>query len=239
MNLHLPVVFISAAEPAWLKERLSTIFDLQVSNRITEDRGVDIAWRAAGGWWGVQRKAIPDLLASIGDRLTREVAQMTSERGVVMPHVIIEGQPRFTADGVLIQEWSSGRPVTRKQWRGLIWSMQMAGVSVSYAATKGDTCELLVDLHAWSQKERHATLRGRTGAPTNEWGGRGSREWERWILQGFDGIGPETADAILDAHGGLPLQWTTTRERLMGVRGVGKVRAGRLIDALAERDSLA
>ncbi len=233
-----PIIFVSGAEPAWLKQRLELTFDVQYANSITESRGVDVAWRGAGGWWGVQRKAVDDMIASIGDRLTREVAQMTSPTaGVVMPHLIIEGSIRFTSDGQLIREgW--GQQLTRRQWRGLVWSVQRAGVSVSYAATRGDTAELIIDLHAWSQKERHTSLRQRTGAPTNDWGTRGSREWARWILHGFDGIGPDTADASIDAFGGLPLAWTVDRSELMKVSGIGKVRAGKLIDALATRDSM-
>jgi ERCC4-type nuclease len=232
-----PAMFISAAEPAWLKDKLATAFDLQSSNLITESRGVDVAWRGGGGWWGIQRKAVDDLVASIGDRLTREVAQMTATDGVVMPHMIVEGQVRFTADGELIRDgW--GQRMTRRQWRGLMWSMQAAGVSITHTATKGDTAQAIIDMYAWSQKERHATLRARAGAPKSDWGTRDSKAWARWILQGFDGIGPEVADAIIDACGGLPLQWTVTADELLKIKGIGKTRAGRLIDALATRDSM-
>lgn len=234
-----PVLFISPAEPGWLKERLATVFELESSVRITESRGVDIAWRASSAWWGLQRKTVDDLIASIGDRLTREVAQMTGERGVAMPHVIVEGQVRFTADGHLIRDRGSwGQQFTRKQWRGLMWSMQHAGVSVSYAPTRGDTVEMVCDLYAWSQKPRHQSLRSRVGAPKNDWGVRGSREWNRWVLQSFDGIGPDLADAILDHFGELPMTWTVGVDELLQVKGLGRKRAGRLVEMLAAQDSM-
>lgn len=225
-----PTIYVSPAEPRWLKDKLEGRFTCVYSPKITEGRGVDIAWRADGKWWGAQRKAIDDLIASLGDRLTREVSQMTADGGVHMPHIIVEGSVRFTSDGMLIRDgW--GQQMTRRQWRGLIWSVQQAGVSVSYATTRGDTAEIICDLYEWSQKARHSTLRSRVAAPKGEWGTRGNREWSRWILQGFDGVGPEVADAIVDKHG-LPLTWTVGVDELLQVPGVGKVRAEKLLRAL-------
>lgn len=228
-------IVVSPAEPKWLKSRLSAIYNVTTSKTLTEDRGVDIAWLgAADNWWGVQRKQLDDLIASVGDgRIQREVGQMNAATGVVMPHIIIEGQVRFTSEGVLIRDGQRfGQEFTRRQWRGLLWSLQKAGVAISYAPTGGDLVELVVDLYAWSQKARHTTIRGRPGAPATDWGTRGNREWARHLLQGFDGIGPEVADAILDVHG-LPLAWTVTVDELMQVPGVGKVRAKKLLQGLA------
>lgn len=227
-----PTMCVSPAEPPWLKKLLAERFDIITNATLTERRGVDISWTHDGldAWHGVQRKEINDLIASVGDgRLQREIPQMVA--GVVTPHLIIEGSVRFTNEGVLVRDgW--GQQFTKKQWRGLMWSIQGAGVGVSYAKGGTETVDLIVDMHTWSQKSRHSTLRQRPGVPTNDWGTRENKAWARHLLQGFEGIGPETADAII-ARYGVPFAWSVTEAELREVKGVGKVRARRLMEALS------
>jgi len=69
---HLLPLLISPAEPAWLKEKLASRFHLLSTARLTESRGVDVAWLVEGdatdqtgqsdAWWGVQRKTVDDLI---------------------------------------------------------------------------------------------------------------------------------------------------------------------------------
>jgi ERCC4-type nuclease len=51
-------------------------------------------------------------------------------------------------------------------------------------------------------------------------------------LQGFDGIGPEVAGRIYDEFKGVPLMWTVDEIDLMAVKGVGAIRAERMIRSL-------
>lgn len=228
MTVDKPTIFVSPAEPRWLKTQLAETFTVISDKIATESRGVDISWLHDGEWHGVQRKTVDDLIASIGDRLTREVPQMLA--GVVMPHVIIEGQVKFSNEGLLMRDgW--GQSFTRKQWHGLVWSLQGAGVAVTNVRTGTETITLIRDLWGWSGKSRHSTLRQRVSAPKNDWGTRDSKAWSVWVLQGFDGIGPETAEAIVDKFG-LPLRWTVDEKELLSVPGVGKVRAKALMNAL-------
>lgn len=229
-------LIISPAEPRWLKDRLEQMFPAVHYMQLPERRGVDVCWRALGCWWGVQRKQIDDLVSSLKDgRLQREVAQMTADNGVSMPHLIVEGQIRFTSEGVLIRDgW--GQDFTRRQWRGLMWSLQQAGISITYATTQRETVEIIADLYAWSQKERHGSLRSRPGPEVGEWGTRGSRAWQRHLLQGFDGIGPEIADAIVEHFGGVPLQWTADVVEMLAVKGLGPKRVETLLRALDGED---
>lgn len=235
------VICVSGAEPKWLKDGLAKHFELVLGNKLTEARGVDIAWhggQARNGndqhWWGVQRKAVSDLLASVQDgRLQREVAQMNASTGVHLPFMIVEGKVAFTNDGRMIRD--RGQEYTRRQWRGLLWSIAAAGITVLHTDGPLSTVDMLLDLHAWSMKDKHLTLKQRPGAPSDDWGQRGSADWARHMLQGFDGIGPETAEAIIKEYG-LPLQWTVSEQDLLAVAGIGKVRAEKLVRALQRVD---
>lgn len=226
------VLIVSPAEPRWLKTKLEAAFTDVQYNALPERRGVDVCWRSQGAWWGVQRKQLDDLVSSLRDgRLQREVAMMTADSGVTMPHLIVEGAVKFTGDGMLIRDgW--GQDFTKRQWRGLLWSLQQAGVAVSYAPTPTETAELIVDLHAWSRKARHSTLKSRPGPASSEWGTRSSTSWQRHLLQGFDGIGPELADAIIARFGGAPLKWTVDSDELRMVPGIGPKRVEALVRAL-------
>jgi len=227
-----PPIYVSPAEPGWLKRLLAEQFDVAVTKIVTEDRGVDVAWmhdqHGDATWFGVQRKELNDLIASIGDRLTREIPQMVA--GVEHPHIIVEGRVSWSNEGVLMRDgW--GQPFTKKQWRGLMWSIQGAGVGLSYSKDGPETVSLIRDMYAWTAKDRHTTLRQRANVPTNDWGTRDNGAWSRWVLQGFDGIGPEAATRIVRMYG-LPLQWTVTKEELLAVEGLGKVKVDRLFKAL-------
>jgi ERCC4-type nuclease len=55
-------------------------------------------------------------------------------------------------------------------------------------------------------------------------------------LQGFDGIGPELAERIVDHFGRVPLSWTVGEGELAKVKGLGKKKVAKMVKVLGYRD---
>jgi ERCC4-type nuclease len=198
---------------------------------LPEKHGVDYLWNAHGGWAGVQRKELNDLLASVRDgRLTRELAMMGA---LTFKWLVVEGSIKFTGEGHLIQSRGRGRGQTwtRDQWEGLLASVQARGCWVTYTSSVADTGRVLEILQRWTRKPKHSTLDGRPG-PMSMWGKPGSREWAIHLLQGFEGIGPELAGRIFDACGGVPMRWSVDAKTLRAIDGLGPKKVAALIGAL-------
>lgn len=201
---------------------------------LPEKRGVDILFAAGGRMVGIQRKEIHDLVASVHDgRLHRE-AQMIrgclegGRLGIAV--LVVEGWPTWTLDGEWIER---GWKWTRRQHRGLLWSVRAKGIWVETTADVHDTADLCRDLEKWAAKDRHSSLDRRPG-PAGMWGKATTRDYALHVLQGFDGVGPELAGRIVDHFGRLPIGWLVTADDLEEVSGIGKVRAKRLIGALEQ-----
>lgn len=208
-------MLVSPTEPAALRASRT------VSSR-PEQMGVDFLWSADGVWFGAQRKAIPDLLASAQDgRLSKELAQMKPRiaAGSFRAVLIVEGVVQWTNTGEMLGS-THGRSWSRSSWLGLLWSVRDAGVWVEHSKSVADTSAVLDMLEAWSLKEKHSTAERRPG-PVVAWGKAGNRDWQVHFLQGLPGVGAETAKAILDAVG-MPFGWRVGREDVLRVKGVGK-----------------
>lgn len=196
---------------------------------LPERFGCDVFWTAQGKKYGIQRKAVPDLLASVEDgRLSKELAQMRSCG--IHAFLVIEGRVRWTDDGEMMGN-GYGRQWTRGHWWGLLMSVQEQGVGWFETRDVGETVECVRAIERWSQKARHGS--GRPG-PVGIWGTKATdRDWALHVLTSFPGIGPEIAGRIFDRAGRVPLEWTMTMEELMATEGVGKKRAAAMIRALA------
>lgn len=233
----MTVVFVSPAEPATVRDLFHrtlgpTVHEAMVHSR-PEQHGCDFLWKARGQWYGVQRKELSDLLASMQDgRLAKELGQMHGS--TARSWVVVEGNPQWTLDGELIARNWSGRPFNYAAWCGLLSSIQNAGASLIVVANLRETCTTILHLVDYTAKTSHSTATSRPGA-TGKWGTASSRDWGLHLLQGFPGIGPEVAGAIYDTFGGVPFAWTVTEADLLRVPGVGKTRAKKLIAALVER----
>lgn len=223
-------MLVSPAEPAVLR-KLG-----QVSLKRTEELGVDFSWSAKGKWWGVQRKEIGDLVASMRDgRLAKELAQMADGR-LHQAVLLVEGPMDFGGGGeaqVLLNGGAWGKPVSRRQMLGLEWGVQSRGVW--WARSKGmqDTVQYLQDLEAWTKKEKHGSLLTRPGVQS-VWGTPDSKDYGVHLLMGLPGVGHELAERIWDKFGGVPWTWgySNIREALMEVEGIGKVKADKILAAL-------
>lgn len=230
----MTAIFISPAEPARVRSQLSRNLGTQHTQHIsssTESKGVDFMWRAREQWFGVQRKELNDLLASMSDgRLSKEVGQMREH--LSHPMLIIERQPKWTADGIMMDDtW--GQRFTWSGWVGIHASLGHAGVTVLHSDSIAQTVDSIVALVNWSAKPNHLSLLQRPGPAGNGWGKASSRDWGVHFIQGIPGIGPGVAGAVFDHFGRVPLRWDCEPSELGKVPGVGKKRVEQLIGALS------
>lgn len=221
-------MIIAPTEPKALR-------DLGRTSSLLESRfGADVCWRTRGRWIGVQRKTVPDLVASVNDkRLGGQVSRMA---GLDMAVLLIEGEPRWTIEGQMMNVMAGGaggaggRGLTKRQWRGVLWSVGLKGIVVGYTRNLPETVDWIKDLHAWTQKAGHSSLQGREPvyAP---WGSAGSEDYQRHLLMGLPGVGVELADRIRARFDGVPWAWTVGIEELMEVEGIGKKKAETMMKA--------
>lgn len=194
----------------------------KVSSR-PEMYGVDFLWSARGLMWGVQRKKMEDLIASVHDgRLAFELGQM---RALDRALLVIVGRGQWTLDGF----WAGRERWSRAQQEGLLWHCMERGVWVDRVETDRELIGWLEHLERWSRKDGHVGL-VRPGAVAT-WGTiANDRDWLEWFLQGLPGIGGELAKRIVDKWGnpfGL-----RDGVRLEDVEGIGKKKAERVYQVL-------
>jgi ERCC4-type nuclease len=215
-------LLVSPAEP----ERLRAIGT--VSSR-PEKYGADFMFFAHKQWVGIQRKEISDLIASLADgRLAREVAQMQS---LDQRMLIVEGPIRFTNDGEMMDR-PFGQKLTKKQWKGLLWSIRLKDIWVEFSESVDDTIEILSWFEEWIRRDKHQSLERRPG-PLSMWGNPTNEDYQRHLLMGLPGVGPELAERLRAKFGGVPWQWTINYEDLLNVDGIGAKKARSIYDSLA------
>lgn len=215
-----PAIHVAPSEPIALKA-------IGKSSSMSEKFGADLWWVAGGKLWGVQRKELKDLLASVEDgRLTREMGMMTR---LDYAFLIVEGWPRF-ADGQMLGDgW--GRPWTEAGFYGMLLGIEQRGVSVWRTENLAGTIRWVQTAEEWSRKAKHSSLRAREGIGPGKWGRPTNREYAVYVMTSFGGVGPELAGRIFDTYG-LPLRWTVGVEELMALEGIGKKKAEMIVKAL-------
>src|SRR5207244_2624470 len=114
---------------------------------------------------------------------------------------------------------------TSKQHYGFVLSIQRQGYWYINTESIDQTREVLRGMEGWLRKDVHRGTQYRPKLVDKLWGVNGNRSWGSHLLQGFTGIGPAQAEAIVDHFGGVPLQWTVTEDDLQLVKGIGKKRA--------------
>lgn len=219
------IIFVSPTERGEHVKVVARSLDVRTS-LLTERRGVDFAWFVDNKWCGVQRKRIDDFYASLNDgRLAREVAQM--RENLALPIIVLEGELIASMDGTFIVGQQ-----TRTVQSHYAAMLTLAGWGITVLQTKSaqHTGWAIIGMHNWSQSDKHKTGLVRPKA-SGQWGKATSREWAIHMMQGFDGIGPDTAAAFVDMLG-LPLEWTVDVKQMLEVPGIGRTRAMQLWDAL-------
>ena len=210
-------------------EHSSWIKDLGRVSSTTEKYGADVLWwdEVIQGWVGVQRKTVPDLVASVQDgRLAKEMAQLMR---VKVASLIVEGRPRWSTDGWLMRNhvrWSVA------QHRSLLRSIQGRGVFVEQSDDHADTARLIVEIAAWVRKGDHRSLDRRPKPSGDSWGKITDKAWACHLLQSVPDIGPVQADAIYEHFGGrIPVGLTVDRKALLDVKGLGPKRVAKILRA--------
>lgn len=215
-------MLVSPAEPKQLR-------DIGLTSSVPERFGVDFLFNSPMcGSVGVQRKEVSDFVASAYDgRLVKELAQM---KPLGLAVLLIEGRIQWTNDGNLLH---SRAKWTRAQHLGSLWSIRLQGYWIDSTDSMPETIAWLSSFVKWTSKDRHTGLKSRPGPSVNSvWGKADSRDWAIHLLQGFPGIGAETAGSMYDHFGGVPLTWTVDEKDLLQVKGVGRGRAKQLVESL-------
>lgn len=213
-------------------EHNALICKLGPSSPDPELHGCDILWSGRDGKWGIQRKELADLIASVKDgRLGMELSQM--QVGLRQGVVVVEGTPHWTPDGALLNgsRWTNW---DLSKHRGVELAIQKAGMWLMTSRSPADTCAIANQLFRWSWKQGPSTLLSAPPAERDEWGRATSEGFAMRLLSTFPGISVVIAQRIFKKFGRAPLRWTLTADDLQEVEGIGKVRAQRLIKALEE-----
>lgn len=235
---------MSRTEPLLISSTESSAFRaLGTSTTRPEEYGVDAFWVAQKQTWGVQRKALKDLVASVEDgRLAKERLQWHSLDHV---YLVVEtgerggGAPREMPNGALAALGTYGRPWTGPQYRSLLLSLASDGAQVLTTKDEPETIARVVELEKWSRKDRHQAVRTRGHVPTDVFGRRESKEYGVWLMSSLPGVGIDTATKIWDHFGGLPLAMKEGIgvKELTEVPGIGKVTANRILAVFGGRET--
>lgn len=223
----MDVILISPTEPKELRE-LGTV------SLLTEEHGADVLiWNVStGGWMGVQRKEMGDLVASIGDgRFAEQMMKMKESLGTAV--LLIEGRGEWGSDG----KWMRGYGA-KISWDGiqqLLNSVRCTGVwTVATDRLSGpcSTIAWLTGTESWAKKETHSGLLNTRGPVKKSWGTAESRDYQRHLLLGLEGCGPELGDRILTAVG-MPFGWRHGMpDGLSVVPGIGPKRIAKWLKAV-------
>lgn len=196
-------------------------------SNIPEDHGVDFLFYAHTRAYGIQRKELGDFIASVHDgRLHIEVGQMAA---LTQALVIIEGTPRWSLDGELVDH-RFGQPWRRSSHLAHLWGLQARGIMVAGTTSVTETAIAISLFEQWVKKEKHRAFDTRPG-PSNVWGSATNKDFQRHLIMGVRGIGPELADAIIAAVG-VPFTLSVPDADLLAIPGVGPKTVQRLKEAL-------
>lgn len=219
------IVYVSPTEPHAIKA-------LGRVSIVPEEYGCDVLWvTETGDMCGVQRKEFKDLVGSMNDgRLGKEVHQM---EGLTYRMVVVEGKPKWTREGELMDGWTS---VTLRQVKAFLWSVRNQGVWVDYTEDISGTVNCVKWFMDWTSKDKHTALLGRPGPRGDGWGRVTNKHWQKHFLMSLPGVGSELADKILEYYGGIPFSLDTDVVELMQVYGIGKVKAQQIVDVFGRED---
>ena len=218
------MLIVSPTEPARIRA-------LGITDLLPEDYGADILFASPTGIVVVQRKTIPDLIASMRDN--RLASQIPLLQQADHPILLVEGRPVFTDEGHLLSDRTQFH---RIGWYGVCLSLQFAhGIHLITTDSMDDTIAWLKYAPSWFDKPEHTGLLSRS-KPTDNLGHMTPRDFAIAVLQCFPGFGPTIATRVYDFFGRVPLIPSPGIDatKLAQVPGVGKTRAQAFMRALEE-----
>lgn len=231
----MPSKFLLSPSETKLAEKFE---DEAITSPLPEDKGADILLYTDAGLFGWQRKQIPhDFITSVTDgRFARLLPLLT--KSCVFYRLINEGEFKYWPNQtVFLGKTREGKQIpcrfTKGHVRGILNDIDIIwNVPVRWTEDIDDTVDYLRSVREFMSTKRHVGLftrpkvRGKWYVPSVD-------EVQLWLLQGFGGIGPATADKIIRHFGRIPLKWSCTADELAEVEGVTRKMAQELIDILS------
>lgn len=202
------------------------ISNLGPNSPLPERIGCDIVWEGRTGMAGCQRKAIPDLIASVRDkRLGRELEQMEKAK-LSYRFLVVEGIPQWDREGNLVGQHTQW---TINHHNGVLLSVQLAGVMVLSSRNALETCAVVEYLSGWTQKPDHvSSLIVRDKAPRSGWGKADDKTTFTHIFSAVDMVSSEMSGRIFDSLGNI-LTLRVGEEELKTVPGLGPKRIASIL----------
>ncbi len=228
-------VLLSPSEVALAKKLVGEA----ITSDIPEQKGADILIYSSYGLWGGQRKEVPhDFIASFTDgRMTRATSLM--QHSCTFRYMICEGEFKYWPDGtvhlgMIRKKERIPSRFNRKHINGMLNDIELIkGIMVRWTDDIDDTVAYIRSVVSFLGKGKHLGLYTRPSAQ-GTWYVPKAKDIHLWLLQSFPGIGPATADNIINRFGGdIPLRWTCTQEELASVQGLSKKRAQEIWEALS------
>lgn len=185
----------------------------------------------AGDYWffshdykkiGIERKAVSDLLSSIGDKLSRQLDSVLETYDIRI--LLIEGGwHKVTPSDKII----SGRGIEYYTW-SMVWNYlrrwQDKGFTIELTVNEGHTIQRLNELYALYQKPY--SLSGRSREFTDD-----------RVLALPSGCRGKSGLSVLQALGSLKNIGNASVEQLLEVEGIGNRRAQLIFNHFNRRDS--
>jgi ERCC4-type nuclease len=215
--------------------------DEAINSPLPEQKGADILLYTDAGLFGWQRKKVPnDFISSVTDgRFTRLLPLLS--KSCAFCRIIQEGEFKFWPDQTVhlgMMRGTGGKPVrvpsrfTRRQIHGILNDIEIIwDVPVRVTCDLEDTALYLRSVRDFLSAKRHTGMHTRPKVKGN-WYVPTAEETQLWLLQGFGGIGPATADKIIRHFGRIPLCWTCSAEQLSQVGGISLKDAREWIELL-------
>jgi ERCC4-type nuclease len=219
------VPLVSPTEPVELLEALEG-----VTSSLPEEYGCDVLLHSRHGVVGIQRKTVPDLMASLEDgRLAHELHLMRAANAV-MYVLVVEGRFVYDPQGRLTRGVVSTR-YDRRYIANLLLSLQAAhGMVLERTDNVHHTGVRVLEILGWLDSGEYSSLSRRPSVKSDDgWYGKPTAaEMTRWFYQGIPGVGPRLAKVLCDAFPLPESLVNASKEDMTALPGIGKPTAKRI-----------
>lgn len=168
---------------------------------------------------GIERKSIPDLMGSLGNRLSEQLYKMTEHFDVCI--LLLEGSWQLARDQVMVV-----KGIESYGW-SVVWNYlqtwQDKGLTIQLTVSEGHTIKRLNELYSYYQKPSHTggVVKSIVGDP-------------RLLAFQCGGIGPKIGIELLKKFGSIKAVANANIEEYLDIEKIGKTRAQRLYDHLSK-----